>query len=52
MDARAAFLRLMRARQAEMQAMIDLILAAMGDEDPPPAKRRKPAAKPQQAALF
>jgi len=47
---RAAFLRLLQARQAEMQDMIDRILAHL--EPDPPAPRRKRTPKAQQAALF
>lgn len=50
-DERAAFLGLLRARQAEMQGMIDRIVAWM-ESDPPEPARRKRAPKPQQAALF
>lgn len=47
---RAAFLLLLQARQAEMQDMIDRILAHL--EPDPPAPRRKRTPKAQQAALF
>ena len=48
---RAAFLGILRARQAEMQGLIDCIVAWL-ESDPPAPARRKRAPTPQQATLF
>jgi hypothetical protein len=53
-DPRAAVLRLLRARQAEMQGMIDAIMAWVGDTpaELPPKTRRKRPPKPEQPSLL